>query len=159
MTLDKKKKNLEKHVRYLLMQSSARIKKSLCNWCSSLKIEHCSSVTDIDVLSLALLQQVKRIPFSLRQICNIRKNECLLYICNTVLQITVLLYRKVLASSKHFQSKHIKYKFGFLLIYGSQLVQLVLSDVKALPFHFKSQCNGPNLFNSLYMRRGTVEAV
>lgn len=83
MTLNKKKK-LEKHVRYLLMQSSARIKKSLCNWCSSLKIEHCSSVTDIDVLSLALLQQVKRIPFSLRQICNICKNECLLYICNTV---------------------------------------------------------------------------
>lgn len=52
------------------MQSNARIKKSLWSWCSSLKMEHCSSVTDMDVLSLALLQQVKRTPFSLRQIWN-----------------------------------------------------------------------------------------
>ena len=69
MTL-KERKLKPWELRYLLIQSSARIKKSLCNWCSSLKIEHCSSVTDIDVLSLALLQQVKRMPFSLRQICN-----------------------------------------------------------------------------------------
>lgn len=55
---------------YLLIQSSARIKKSLWSWCSSLKMEHCSNVTDMDVRSLALLQQVKRTPFSLRQIWN-----------------------------------------------------------------------------------------
>ena len=60
---------------YLLIQSSARIKKSLWSWCSSLKMEHCSSVTDMDVRSLALLQQVKRTPFSLRQIWNIGRRE------------------------------------------------------------------------------------
>lgn len=64
---------------YLLIQSSARIKKSLCNWCSSLKIEHCSSVTDIDVLSLALLQQVNRIPLSLRQIYDRQKPSNLVH--------------------------------------------------------------------------------
>lgn len=62
-------KAILRHVQYLLIQSRARMKKSLCSWCSSLRMEHCSSVTDIEVLSLALLQQVKRIPLSLRQIC------------------------------------------------------------------------------------------
>lgn len=82
MDLKHGRKKIKLKKLYLLIQSSARIKKSLCSWCSSLKIEHCSSVTDIDVLSLALLQQVNRIPFSLRQICNIQRHEvtcCLPY--------------------------------------------------------------------------------
>lgn len=64
-----------RHVQYLRIQSKARMKKSLCSWCSSLRMEHCSSVTDIEVLSLALLQQVKRIPLSFRQICKTQRES------------------------------------------------------------------------------------
>lgn len=53
--------------RYLRIQSRARMKKSLLSWCSSRSRAHCSSVTDMDVRSLALLQLVNRIPFRRRQ--------------------------------------------------------------------------------------------
>lgn len=110
---------------YLLIQSRARIKKSLCSWCSSLKIEHCSRVTDMDVLSLALLQQVKRIPFSLRQICNTD---------TWTIYRSFVDYSKVSDSSKHFLSKHTK----FMLIYDSQLVQSALANEKHYLFISKA---------------------
>lgn len=53
---------------HLLMQSRARMKKSLLSWCSSRRRAHCSNVTDMDVRSLALLQLVNLMPFNLRQI-------------------------------------------------------------------------------------------
>lgn len=112
---------------YLLIQSRARIKKSLWSWCSSLKIEHCSRVTDMDVLSLALLQQVKRIPFSLRQICN---TDIRTVYCSSVDD------SKVSDSSKHFLSKHTK----FMLFYDSQLVRS--ASVNEKHYLFISKASG-----------------
>lgn len=60
---------------YLLMQSRARMKKSLLSWCSSRRRAHCSNVTDMDVRSLALLQLVNLMPFNLRQIWR-QAREC-----------------------------------------------------------------------------------
>ena len=59
---------------YLRIQSRARMKKSLLSWCSSRRRAHCSNVTDMDVLSLALLQLVNLMPFNLRQIWRRVKN-------------------------------------------------------------------------------------
>lgn len=53
---------------YLRMQSSACVKTCGAMPCSCCRIRHCSSVTDMAVRSLALLQLVKRTPFSRRQI-------------------------------------------------------------------------------------------
>ena len=55
--------------RYLLMVSRRWVNICECSWCSSCRIIHSSNVTDIAVRSLALLQDVKRIPSSLRANC------------------------------------------------------------------------------------------
>lgn len=53
---------------YLRMQSRACVKTCGAMPCSCCRIRHCSRVTDMAVRSLALLQLVKRTPFSRRQI-------------------------------------------------------------------------------------------
>lgn len=55
-------------VAYLRMQSKACVKTCGAMPCSCCRIRHCSRVTDMAVRSLALLQLVKRTPFSRRQI-------------------------------------------------------------------------------------------
>lgn len=55
-------------VTHLRMQSKACVKTCGAMPCSCCRIRHCSRVTDMAVRSLALLQLVKRTPFSRRQI-------------------------------------------------------------------------------------------
>lgn len=50
----------------LLMQSSAVLKCCRLSVCRSRSNTHCSSVTDIEVRSFALLQLVRRTPFTAR---------------------------------------------------------------------------------------------
>lgn len=79
----------------------------------------------MDVLSLALLQQVKRIPFSLRQICN---TDVQTVYCSAADD------SEVSDSPKHFLSKHSK----FMLIYDHQLVQSALASEKHYRFISKA---------------------
>lgn len=51
---------------HLLIQSRAVVKCCRPSVCCSRSSTHCSSVTDIAVRSLALLQLVRRTPFTLR---------------------------------------------------------------------------------------------
>lgn len=54
---------------YLRIQSRAWVKTCGAMPCSCCRMRHCSRVTDMAVRSLALLQLVKRTPFSRRQTC------------------------------------------------------------------------------------------
>lgn len=62
---------------HLRMHSRAWVKTCGAMPCSCCRIRHCSSVTDMAVRSLALLQLVNRTPLRRRQICQQKHGPCL----------------------------------------------------------------------------------